>query len=137
KTREQSRPFVSRGKRAVKQTPIQWQRYDNHSRGSIDRQSIGKIMGHDGACPSICLEGAALSAPTRIVNQQQTERDRQQIEEAIVASRRDDELKKNEETAGQQSRSSGRPNEKGDHDFHDQAKCDREFFEPFGMLIRP
>src|SRR5690242_18500725 len=93
-------------------------------------------MGHDGACPSIFLEGAALSAPDRVVDQQQTQCDREQIEKAIVAGERDHDLKKNQKRAGNQTRAARRPDEKWD-DYLDTQTCGYgKMFEPFRSFVR-
>ena len=94
-------------------------------------------MGHDGTCPSIGLDGAALSAPNRIIDEQQTQRDGEQVEETIVPRRRDCDLEKNEKPTRKQPQSARRPNEKRNDDFNDEAECDRKFLEPFRTLIGP
>src|SRR6266704_3854440 len=54
---EQARPFRFRFERAVNQPHIERQSENNYRSRRTMRQSMSKIMGHDGACPSICLEG--------------------------------------------------------------------------------
>src|SRR2546429_238224 len=67
-------------------------------------------MGHDGACPSIGLDGAPLSAPNRIIDEQQTQRDGEQVEETIVPRRRDCDLeKKNRDARNRRIESAFRP----------------------------
>src|SRR5438309_2454354 len=94
-------------------------------------------MGHDGACRSVGLDGAALSTPNRIIDEQQTQRDGEQVEETIVPRRRDCDLEKNEKPTRKQPQSARRPNEKRNDDFNDEAERDRKFLEPFRTLIGP
>src|SRR5437867_302979 len=94
-------------------------------------------MGHDSACPSIGLDGAALSTPNRIIDDQQTQRDGEQVEETIVPRRRDCDLEKNEKPTRKQPQSARRPNEKRNDDFDDEEECDRKFLEPLRTLIGP
>src|SRR2546423_510037 len=73
----------------------------------------------------------------RIVEEQQTERDRQQIEEAIVSGRGDRELEKDQKSRCDVTQSPWRPDKKRYDDFDDETEPDREFLKPLRVLISP
>src|SRR6266404_6396062 len=83
------------------------------------------------------MKGAALSAPHRIIDQQQTKRDREQVEETVIASHCDRDLQKDHQAAGDQSQSPRCPKEDRHDDFDDEAESDRKMLEPLWMLIGP
>ena len=70
------------------------------------------------------VEGLADGIPSRVIDQQQAQRDRQQIEEAIVPGDGDRDLKKDHQSSGNQTWTPWRPDEKWDDDFHDETKRD-------------
>ena len=92
--------------------------------------------GADGA-PRRPYPGSPPMPPRRVINKQQAERDGEQIEEAIVASQRNQDLEQNEQSACGLSQAPWRPNEKRHHAFDEEQKVGGEIFEPFGCLLRP
>src|SRR5262245_10070668 len=71
----------------------------------------------------------------RVVDQQQTQCDRKQIEKAIIPCDRDRELKKDQQSGSNQSEMSRRPYEKWHNNFHDEANSDGKMFEPLGTFV--
>ena len=69
--------------------------------------------------------GGHSSSPNRcVVDQQQAKRDREEIEEAVIAGKRDYRLKKNHKSSGNEPETPGRPDKKWRDNFHCEAKCD-------------
>src|SRR6266496_4713233 len=64
------------------------------------------------------------STDCRVIDQQEAQRDRQQIEEAIVAGERDYHLKEDHQSRSDQSRASRRPDKKWRDDLNYETKCD-------------
>src|SRR3954465_15202672 len=73
----------------------------------------------------------------RVIEHEQTQRDREQIEEAIVSGRSDRDLEKDQEPGRNLPKPARRPDEKRRDDLDDKAERDGKFLEPFRMLVRP
>src|SRR5439155_21987512 len=66
-----------------------------------------------------------------------TQRDREQVEEAVVTCDSNRDLKKNYQSSSNEPWPARRPYEKRNDDFNCQAKRDREMLEPFRAFVRP
>src|SRR5438270_6680794 len=73
----------------------------------------------------------------RVIEEQQTECNREQIEKAIIPRHADRELQRNEKTSRDMPQPPRRPDKKRPDDLDDETKRDRKFLEPFRVLVRP
>ena len=99
KKRERARPLRFRLERAENEPRVQRQGHDDHRNRAVHRESLANRWGDDSACLSIRLEGVAPSAPHRVIDQQQTKRDREQIEKTVIAGHRDRDLQEDHQAA--------------------------------------
>src|SRR5882724_4527943 len=131
---EHWRPFRFRLERAVNQPRIERQGENDDNRRSVNRESVWY---REFVATALCrrvLDAINTGASTErggysVIDQQQTERDREQVEKAIIPRRRNHDLQKNEEPTGKQPQSARRPNEKWDDNFDDETERDRKFLE--------
>ncbi len=89
---ERARPSRFRFECGKDEPPIQRQHHNDHPNRAVDRQSI--------LSPCRCAKRARLAqrGGYSVINQQQAKRDREQIEETVIAGDSDDDLQKNEQT---------------------------------------
>src|SRR5437773_11955270 len=72
-----------------------------------------------------------------VIDQQQTECDREQIEVTIIPSRRDHDLQKNDKPTCKQPHSPRRPTETWNDNLDDKSERDRKARDPPRTLIGP